>query len=164
MIDWLVAAALAAQGGASERHDHGLPFFELRIERQLPSRRTTFELFEVGEGEQATLLVERRIDELGGNSRHDVTTRECLYLGSVVEAVTQLRVPSLYVEGISPPEPPASHSPATLYEFRGFVEHPNGEMGEISLSSYDEDRGAEDSLRQWANSLAHNFEECLAEG
>jgi hypothetical protein len=73
-------------------------------------------------------------------------------------------VPSLYVEGISPPEPPSSHSPATLYEFRGFVEHPNGEMGEISLSSYDEDRGAEDSLRQWANSLAHNFEECLAEG
>ena len=39
MIDWLVTAALAAQGGASERHEHGLPFFELRIERQLPSGR-----------------------------------------------------------------------------------------------------------------------------
>lgn len=160
MIEMLIAAALAAQGGVSERHDHGQYFFQLSVNRYLPGRETIFELYEVGEGNARTLLVERRIEELGGESRHDVTVRECSNLGAVIEELPRMQVPALYVEGISPPVQ-AGFDMGTVYEFHGFVEHPNGEMGEFSLSSNDPGGAPRDALREWADGLASVYEACL---
>lgn len=161
MIELLFAAALAAQGDhSSGRHDHGLAFFQLSVNRYLPGRETVFELYEVGEGEARTLLVERRIEELGGESRHDLTVRECSNMGAVLEELPRMQVPPLYIEGISPPVR-AGFDLGTVYEFRGFVEHPNGEMGEISLTSNDPGGAPSDPLRDWADGLMSVFEACL---
>src|SRR5688572_8887125 len=164
MIDMLIATALAAAVVSSDRHDHGLAFFRLTIQLHLPGRETVFELYEVGEGENRTLLVERRIEQLGGESRHDVTSRECSNLGAIVEQVTRLEVPRLYIEGIGEAPEPVAYEPGTLYEFRGFVEHPNGEMGEISLSTNDPGGSRPDPLRAWADDLALVFEACVEMG
>ena len=161
MIEWLAAAALASQTGPSERHDHGNPFFRLSIQRYLPGREIIFEGYQAGKDGNGTLLIERRIEELGGESRHDVTVRECGNIEGAVEAMTRIRVPNLYIEGVSQAPEPESFNMGTVYEFRGFVRHPNGEMGEISLSSNDPGGTPRDPLRQWADDLALVFEACL---
>lgn len=164
MIGALAALALAsaAQGGD---HDHGRFYFRLTIERYLPGRETVFQLYEVGEGASATLLVDRRIEELGGGSRHDVTVRECPMLGAVVERLGEMRMPTLYVEGLNRGQPIVPFDLGTRYEFVGFTEHPNGDFGEIAMSSNDPadspGSGEADPLRRWADGLASVFETCL---
>ncbi len=164
MIDILVAWALAAQGEMADRHDHGRGYFQLRITTHLPGRETIFELYEVGRGRDRTLLVERRIEELGGESRHDVKVRDCSNLGAAVEELTRLPMPALFIEGISPPASPVDGA-GTTYEFSGFVQHPNRAYGEVSLTSH-HSRGSapSDPLRDWADGLASVFEACLEQG
>jgi hypothetical protein len=164
MIDLVIAMALAAQGQMADRHDHGRAYFQLRITRHLPGRETIFELYEVGSGRDRTLLVERRIEELGGGSRHDVTVRDCSSLGAAVEELTRLQMPALFIEGIGPPASPGDGA-GTTYAFSGFVGHPNRAYGEVSLTSYHAgDSAPSDPLRDWADGLASVFEACLEQG
>ena len=164
MIAALVALALAS-AAQMEDHDHGRFFFRLEIDRYLPGRETVFELYEVGDGASATLLVERRISEIGGESRHDVTIRECSALGAALDELPRLRMPSLHVEGVSRTQPIVPFDMGTTYRFRGFTEHANGDVGEIALTSNDPGNlpgsGEADPLRNWADGLAAVYEACL---
>ena len=157
-----LALAAVAQGGD---HDHGRFFFRLTIERYLPGRETVFELYEVGEGASARLLVDRRVSELGGGSHHDVTVRECSALGAVLDELPRMRMPTLHVEGVSPTAPVVPFDLGTSYELVGFTEHPNGDFGEIAMSTNDPGdtpgSGEADPLRRWADGLAAVYEACL---